>query len=416
MSLPGLPKIDLDLSAFTPAQKMALQQLFLAIKKNDDTLAGLIGQGDISGFVPNLAIRSDASGTLTVSPTTTAELGYVHLVTSPIQTQINVVSGAITTETARALAAEALLAPLASPALTGSPTAPTQGAGDNSTKLATTAYVATAVGAISGTVMRGYIDGLGYTNSAAQTASFGAGQATDATNVLMISNGGAFTKTLAAWVAGTGNGGMGTVAAVAASTWYHCFLLSDSTGSTIDFGFDTSVTAAALLANANVVAAGLTLYRYISSIKTDAAKNLNGVTLLLQFGDTFTWKLPIEDVTSTAMSNTAATKTLASVPLGFRTLALLNVGCTVLGISDDYLDIYETALTDETITVQSAAHAGPSVLGAAGTLGAAAAPSPSDRQVLTDTTQGVRVRSTAGPSSNYNIWVRGFISQRGRNS
>jgi len=38
-------------------------------------------------------------------------------------------------------------APLASPALTGSPTAPTQTAGDNSTKVATTAYVDTAAAA-----------------------------------------------------------------------------------------------------------------------------------------------------------------------------------------------------------------------------------------------------------------------------
>lgn len=38
-------------------------------------------------------------------------------------------------------------APLASPALTGNPTAPTQTAGDNSTKLATTAYADTAVAA-----------------------------------------------------------------------------------------------------------------------------------------------------------------------------------------------------------------------------------------------------------------------------
>lgn len=48
-------------------------------------------------------------------------------------------------ETARAEAAEALLAPLASPALTGSPTAPTKTALDNSTKLATTAYADSAV-------------------------------------------------------------------------------------------------------------------------------------------------------------------------------------------------------------------------------------------------------------------------------
>jgi hypothetical protein len=41
---------------------------------------------------------------------------------------------------------EALLAPLASPALTGNPTAPTQTAGNNSTRLASTAYVDTASG------------------------------------------------------------------------------------------------------------------------------------------------------------------------------------------------------------------------------------------------------------------------------
>ncbi len=51
------------------------------------------------------------------------ELSYAKGVTSAIQTQIN------------------LKAPLASPALTGSPTAPTQTANDNSTKIATTAYV-----------------------------------------------------------------------------------------------------------------------------------------------------------------------------------------------------------------------------------------------------------------------------------
>jgi len=52
---------------------------------------------------------------------------------------------AVAVETTRALAAEALLAPLASPGLTGNPTAPTQTHGDNSTKLATTAYHDTGV-------------------------------------------------------------------------------------------------------------------------------------------------------------------------------------------------------------------------------------------------------------------------------
>ena len=58
---------------------------------------------------------------------TTAELNYCDGVTSNIQTQLNA------------------KAPLASPALTGTPTAPTATAGTNTTQVATTAFVTTAV-------------------------------------------------------------------------------------------------------------------------------------------------------------------------------------------------------------------------------------------------------------------------------
>ena len=54
---------------------------------------------------------------------TSTEFQYINSLSSNAQTQIDT------------------KAPLASPALTGNPTAPTQSAGDNSTKLATTAYV-----------------------------------------------------------------------------------------------------------------------------------------------------------------------------------------------------------------------------------------------------------------------------------
>ena len=64
------------------------------------------------------------SGAVTADHT---ELSYCDGVTSPIQTQLNTLS----TDKA----------PLASPALTGTPTAPTQTLGDTSNKLATTAFV-----------------------------------------------------------------------------------------------------------------------------------------------------------------------------------------------------------------------------------------------------------------------------------
>jgi parallel beta-helix repeat protein len=54
---------------------------------------------------------------------------------------------AVAAETSRAETAEALKAPLASPALTGSPTAPTATTGDTSARIATDAFVATAVAA-----------------------------------------------------------------------------------------------------------------------------------------------------------------------------------------------------------------------------------------------------------------------------
>ena len=56
-------------------------------------------------------------------------------------------TAAINAEVVRAEAAEALLAPLASPGLTGTPTAPTAAAGTNTTQLATCAFVQARGGA-----------------------------------------------------------------------------------------------------------------------------------------------------------------------------------------------------------------------------------------------------------------------------
>ena len=70
----------------------------------------------------------------TVSAT---ELGYLDGVTSAVQTQLD---SKLSTATA-----SSTYAPLASPALTGTPTAPTATAGTNTTQVATTAFVGTAI-------------------------------------------------------------------------------------------------------------------------------------------------------------------------------------------------------------------------------------------------------------------------------
>jgi hypothetical protein len=58
-------------------------------------------------------------------------------------------TAAVLVETNRATTAEGLLAPKASPALTGVPTAPTASTGTNTTQIATTAYVIAEVGSLS---------------------------------------------------------------------------------------------------------------------------------------------------------------------------------------------------------------------------------------------------------------------------
>lgn len=68
-------------------------------------------------------IISDPDGYITASSVTATEASYLSGVTSSIQTQLNA------------------KAPLASPALTGTPTAPTATADTNTTQVATTAYV-----------------------------------------------------------------------------------------------------------------------------------------------------------------------------------------------------------------------------------------------------------------------------------
>jgi hypothetical protein len=89
-----------------------------------------------------------ASPALTGDPTApTATAGDAD--TSVATTEF--VTAAVAAETLRATTAEALLAPTASPALTGDPTAPTQAPGDADTSIATTGFVAAAVAPLAPT-------------------------------------------------------------------------------------------------------------------------------------------------------------------------------------------------------------------------------------------------------------------------
>lgn len=91
------------------------------------TLTSEDGSGDVSITMPRSGIGSVSSlSDLSITATST-ELNFVDGVTSAIQTQLDAKS------------------PTASPTFTGTPAAPTATAGTNTTQIATTAFVTTAV-------------------------------------------------------------------------------------------------------------------------------------------------------------------------------------------------------------------------------------------------------------------------------
>ena len=78
----------------------------------------------------------------------------------------------------------------------------------------------------------------------------------------------------ATWAAGSGAGGLAEGLTVANNTWYYCFVLSDSDNIFVGYGFDTSSSAANILADTAVVAAGGTQYAYCGSIRTNGSANI----------------------------------------------------------------------------------------------------------------------------------------------
>jgi len=169
---------------------------------------------------------------------------------------------------------------------------------------------------------RGYISGLETENDAGDTAhdiKFNIGTCRDAVDSLDISLGTALVKQLdAVWTAGTGVGGLSSAVSPAiANTTYHMFVISKPDG-TVDAGFDTSVTAVNLLADAT----GYTKYRRVTSMDTDASANW---IQYFQLGDMFTFKTKVLDVNTTTMTTANRTLYTMSTPAGIKVDAYVRV-------------------------------------------------------------------------------------------
>lgn len=166
----------------------------------------------------------------------------------------------------------------------------------------------------------GFLSGLIVSNNSSDAEhdiDITSGVARDFADSFSMTSSSTFTKRIdATWASGTGNGGLADTVSLVADKWYHLFMITDSDGSNVDFGFDTSLTAAALLADS-----GRTLFRRIFSVFTDSSAN---IIKFLHIGDEVTWDVLVSEWDTTSPSTSRITETI-QVPLGFKLMARVTV-------------------------------------------------------------------------------------------
>lgn len=168
--------------------------------------------------------------------------------------------------------------------------------------------------------LRGWIDGCLLTRNDANDVTVGTGQLTltDGTNDLTLTVSSSIRKQSDAnWAEGTAAGGFPSGLTITADTNYRKFVIAKSNGE-IDAGWDTSATAANLLADAT----DYTFYREVGVTRTDAA-----ATTIRDFTHSptgfFALASPVTDVTELSPPATPTTTT-STAPAD--SLALYNVG------------------------------------------------------------------------------------------
>jgi hypothetical protein len=129
--------VDADINASAAITKTKISGTAITAADTGTVTSAMIADGAIVNADINAAAAIDWTKLGISSTVSSTEIGYVDGVTSAIQTQID-------SKLATATAASTY-APLASPALTGVPTAPTAAANTNTTQVATTAYVQTEI-------------------------------------------------------------------------------------------------------------------------------------------------------------------------------------------------------------------------------------------------------------------------------
>lgn len=120
------------------------------------------------------------------------------------------------------------------------------------------------------------------------------------------------------WVAGNDVGGFPSGLVLGANTWYHKLAIKNPTTGVVDAGFDTSLVAANLLADA----AGYTEFKRVGSVLTDGSSNILPFSMheYLSGMREVLWAAIMEDFDSTIPA--APTLLPLAVPLGVKVEAM----------------------------------------------------------------------------------------------
>lgn len=266
------------------------------------------------------------------------------------------------------------------------------------------ARIDSKIGALSTLAIRGHITGLEISPNATTPATkldVAAGYATDDTAAI-IAAGPAWTLNLGAtFVAGNGNGKLDT-GTLTVSTTYHIFLISNATGSLVDYLASMSPTAPTM-------PTGYTLKRRIGSRQTDAAGNLIDV---IQTGIFNRYKNRIFPIVGVAISTAGALYSVGT-PTG---LPLLIEGILAPGLSvSNYMEILVTCPNGgNPLPVNDVLING--FVGDAGSGSTGTSNTITTIMELTDTSGQLRFRRTgaySGTGSQTTFQTKGYIDHRG---
>lgn len=269
-------------------------------------------------------------------------------------------------------------------------------AGTATIKRAWTAQrVEQAIAALSA-LPRAYLAGLTLSNDtdATNDINITAGKARNATDDgdLVLSS--EQTKQIdASWATGDDAGGLSSSLSLTNDVWYHIHLILVS--GTVEVGFDTSLTAANLIADHSA-----TKYRRIGSVRRGTATNL-GFT---QVGDDFLLDNPPLDVDVSNLSTTAVLYTL-TVPPGIKVGARINTVVDSAGTAQIYVSSPDA---DDEVPSLTAAPLRTMAMKAATeeeTMG--------PFTVRTDTSSQIRARASAS-STTFRVATLGWLDRRGR--